>query len=392
MPLGLRIVALAACGLAADLAGCSPEEPRNTSKRESRLAMDTIVVVQAEGESPEASNAAVAAAWQEMERCLAALDWWRPGTDISRLNDAAGGNAVAAPPALFECLTNARQVYDVSRGAFDPTVGPLVDLWRQEGQMGRIPKDAQIAKALTLVGFQQVELQPKEPSATAGTDGGSLSGGTVRLPRKGMRLNLGAIAKGYIAQRMVHAMSQSGIRGAMVQAGGEVRVFGLRHTRSDAQDDGRWRVAVQDPRYPDDQSRYYTMLRVTNRAISTSGHYQRYRTIGGKRYSHIIDPRTGRPVPTGLASVTVVAPEGYLADGLATAVAVLGVTEGLRLVERIPDVECLLLEKATGNDAGATHGAGGKEASEPKLIAHRSRGFAALEAKSIHGPASADPQ
>jgi thiamine biosynthesis lipoprotein ApbE len=141
--------------------------------------------------------------------------------------------------------------------------------------------------------------------------------------------------------------------------------------RAGSRGDRRWGVGVQDPRYPEDRTRLFTAVHVRDQAVVTSGHYARGYTVEGRRFSHIVDPRTGRPVDTRLASVTVVAPDAAMADGLATGIAVLGVEKGMELVEKTEGVECLLLESGEEPAEGS--------AEKPALIAHRSSGFAALE-------------
>jgi len=185
-----------------------------------------------------------------------------------------------------------------------------------------------------------------------------------------------------MAQRMV----QSGVLAALVDAGGDVYAEGQRplnlvapgsamakpgFAEATPGGDRRWGVGVQDPRYPEDRTRLFTAVHVRDQAVVTSGHYARGYTVEGRRFSHIVDPRTGWPVDTRLASVTVVAPDAATADGLATGIAVLGVEKGMELVERTDGVECLLLELGEEPAEGS--------AEKPALIAHRSSGFAALE-------------
>jgi thiamine biosynthesis lipoprotein len=194
----------------------------------------------------------------------------------------------------------------------------------------------------------------------------------VGLDKEGMALDLGGIAKGYIAGRMASRMRRAGAIAGLVAAAGDVYAFGERPENLVRKGgDRRWGVAVQDPRYPEDRTRLFTAVHVRDQAVDTSGHYYRGYTIEGRRFSHIVDPRTGRPVDTRLASVTVLAPDAATADGLATGIAVLGVEKGMELVEKTAGVECLLLELGEEPAEGS--------AEKPPLVAHRSSGFAALE-------------
>jgi thiamine biosynthesis lipoprotein len=208
--------------------------------------------------------------------------------------------------------------------------------------------------------------------------------------RAGMSLDLGGIAKGYIAGRMARRMHQAGAVAGLVAAAGDAYAFGLRPASLVRREGGSslWSVAVLDPRYPLDRSHFYTTVYLRDQAVDTSGHYYRGYTIGGRRYSHILDPRTGRPVDARLASITVVAPDPALSDGLATAIAVLGAKDGLALVESLDGVECLLLETVPPENPPAEGQPPAPVPPEPacpvgrsiRLVAHRSSGFAALEA------------
>ena len=389
-------------------AGCSGKPVEVV---EGRPAMDTVVTVRAIAPSDAVARQALDAAWQEMDLCVALLDRhrapsedWLKGkpearkdprqqpSDVWRINADAGKWHTAVDPIVTTCLAAAKEVYGLSGGAFDPTVGPLVDLWKKAQEEGKPPSDDAVAKARSLVGMDKVEVliakvqkapeeMPFVPPGAEPTNPEDLVKvlHSVGL-RAGMRLDLGGIAKGYIAGRMAQRMKQAGATAGLVAAAGDVYAFGERPA-SLVRDGGdrRWGVAVLDPRFPDDRTRFYTAVHVRDQAVDTSGHYYRGYTIEGKRYSHIIDPRSGRPVDTRLASVTVVADDPAFSDAMATAIAVLGVKDGLALVEKTDGVECLLLEAVLKE--GQTDQASGAPPADAELVAHRSKGFAALEFK-----------
>ncbi|MGB2780613.1 MAG: FAD:protein FMN transferase [Phycisphaerae bacterium] len=372
-----------AAALALAAVGCAPPAPVEII--ETREAMSTEVTVRVVAVSDPAARRALDAAWKEMDEGIKYLDRYLPDSDVSRVNRDAGRFSVEVDPLVTSCLAAAREVYDLTGGAFDPTVAPLVDLWRQAAERGREPTDAELAAARALVGMDRVEIQaftaqkssedlerlPPGPGPHP-TENLTRPMHLVTLPKEGMALDLGGIAKGYIVGRMVQRMAQQGVVAALVDAGGDVQTMGERPMNlAGPGRDRRWAVGVQDPRYPLDPTRLYTAVHVRDRAVVTSGHYARGFSIGERRYSHILDPRTARPVDTRLASVTVVAPDAATADGLATGIAVLGIEKGLELVERTDGVECLLLE----TDEQSPPGPDGK----PALVAHRSRGFAAME-------------
>lgn len=378
-----RAAMAAAMAVALAATGCA-QKPHEAA--ETRRGMNTAVTVRAVAPDRATAQAALAAAWAEMERCESALNRYDPDADVARVNRDAGLPQEPVDPVVTGCLSAAREVHDLTDGAFDPTVGPLLDLWAEAARRDREPTEEEIREALERVGMDKVEVIA---SAVAPWPGGNVSppGGSgeapgtmmlhvVQLNRKGMVLDLGGIAKGYAAGRMAARMEQAGAIAGLIDAGGDVYALGRRPgSLAPKGADPRWGVGVRDPRFPYDPTegaKLYTALRVADRAAVTSGHYERGYEIGGKQFSHILDPRTGRPVNRQIASVTVVAPDAALADGLSTALAVLGAEKGLALVEELEGVECLILE-VPAEQLGAA------DPAEVDLVARRSSGFAALE-------------
>ena len=391
--------------LALAFVGCSGKPVELT---ETRLAMDTQVTVHAVAPREAAARRALNAAWQEMDLCVMLLDRYRKPSeawlkgdpaarrdprqrpsDVWRVSEDAGKWSTQVDPIVTSCLSVAKEVWELSGGAFDPTIGPLVDLWREAAAGNRLPTDDEIRKVRARVGMDKVEIMaamvmrrpqdmpPRAPGEGPKPEDLQMTVHSVGL-RAGMRLDLGGVAKGYIAGRMAQRMKRAGAAAGLVASAGDIYAFGERPEPLVREaGDTHWRVGVQDPRFPEDRSRLYTAIRVGDLGASTSGHYYRGYTIGGNRYSHIIDPRTGRPVDTRLASITVVADDPGVGDGLATAIAVLGVKEGLALVEKAGGVECLLLEVQLKE--GQQFQPNGAPPADAELIAHRSKGFGALE-------------
>jgi len=392
-------------------AGCGPQ-PVELS--ETRDAMDTEVTVRAIAPTEAVARRAIDAAWKEMDLCAFCLNRYREPSeawlkgdeaalkdpaqrpsDVWRINHEAGKWNTSVDPITTTCLAAAREVWDLSGGAFDPTVGPVVELWRRAAKENRLPTDDQIAHAQVLVGLDKVEIMiadvPREPqSADLVPPARFMAGAPPMGPMtasihtvgmaKGMQLDLGGIAKGYIAGRMAQRMKQAGATAGLVAAAGDIYAFGQRPA-SLAHEGGerRWIVGVQDPRFPQDRTRLYARLAVSNMGVDTSGHYYRGTTIQGKRYSHIVDPRTGRPVDMRIASVTVVSVDPALGDGLSTAIAVMGPEKGLAMVNQITGVECLILEARLKE--GQEGGPDGVPPPDVELVAYRSKGFAAFEVK-----------
>jgi len=386
--------------------GCSPQPVEVT---ETRDAMSTQVTVRVIAPTEAVARRALAAAWKEMDLCISCLDRYRKPSeawlggdeaarkdpaqrpsDVWRINREAGKWNTAVDPLTATCLAACREARDLTGGAFDPTVGPIVDLWRAAAEADRLPTDEEIAKARSLVGLDKVEIMmASAPLAPQGAD--LAPPGAGEPPRQpsavqmnlvgmapGMQLDLGGIAKGYIAGRMAQRMKEAGAVAALIACSGDIYAFGQRPA-SLAHEGGetRWIVGVQDPRFPDDRTRLYTRVALRNMGVCTSGHYYRGSTIQGKRYSHVVDPRTGRPVAPRAAGITVVSLDPAIADALATAIAVMGAEKGVAMVDQLTGAECLVLEAKLKE--GQSTGPDGAPPPDAELVAHRSKGFAAFE-------------
>lgn len=241
----------------------------------------------------------------------ARMSRWLADSEISRLNAAEAGRRVPLSPDTLEVLRAAREATARTGGAFDATCGPLVELWRRAGDEGVLPQTSKVQQARAASHWGLFELDP---------------GGAVKRAADA-RLDLGGIAKGYAVDRAVEVLCEAGLDGGLVDVGGDLRCFGRPSAGK------RWPVDVQNPFGP---GRLAT-LEIPASAVATSGNYARYVEIGGRRYSHIIDPRSGRPAQAA-AGVTVIAPEAMTADVWATALSVLG-PEGFALLPE--DVEAL---------------------------------------------------
>jgi thiamine biosynthesis lipoprotein len=297
--------------------GCS-----NASASESEFVLGTVCTVDLYGKGSKAQYRAVFARLKELEDILSAN---REGTDVDRVNRGSGTEGAAVQRELIELLTKALYYAEMSGGAFDPSVGPLVKLWGIGTDAPRIPFDEEIGEALALVDYRNIEIERIEtgtPGKTAET------GGTVFLKRRGMALDLGAIAKGYAADEIVKLLSQKGIKTGLIDLGGNIFAYGERQK-------GRpWRIGIQDPM--GERGAYLGILELSNKSVVTSGVYERYFEEGGRRYHHILSTSTGRPAETGLLSVTVAAGSSTDADALSTAAFTLGWEKGRRLIETVP--------------------------------------------------------
>jgi len=252
---------------------------------------------------------AARAAYARMALLEDIMSDYRPESEVRRLAARAGA-AVPVSGDLFVVLARAVDLWRRSDGAFDPTVGPFVELWRAARRTGRLPPRAELDAAARRVGSDKVHLDSVAR--------------TVRLDAPGMRIDLGGIAKGYILDRALDALRAQGVTRALLEAGGDI-VLG------DAPPGRRgWRIALPEGD---------TIL--ANHAVSTSGDTEQFVIIGGVRYSHVIDPRTGMGL-TSRREATVVAPDGVTADGLATALTVLDDERGARLLHSFPQAAARL--------------------------------------------------
>ncbi len=237
-----------------------------------------------------------------------------PASELSKLNAAAAEEWLPVSPEMFEVMRIALEFNQLSGGAFDMTVGPLVALWgfgSTVPKQDRVPAEAEIAAALRLVGADQIELR-KEPPA-------------VKKKQGKVSIDLNALVPGYAADQIAARLEQFGIRHYLVDLGGEFKLKG--HN----QDGEPWAIAIEQPQTGERGAAL--VLKLTGKGLSTSGDYRNFFELDGQRYSHEIDPRSGRPIRHNLASVTVIAGSAMQANGLATALLVLGPEAGFSLAE-----------------------------------------------------------
>ena len=287
------------------------------------MAVPVRIILYAPDEA--SANLAATGAFERIRQLNGILSDYDAQSELRRLCATAGnGRAVPVSEDLWRVLAAAQAVSEQSQGAFDATVGPIVRLWRRARRQRQMPSSERLQEARQLVGYRLVALEPKTHA--------------VRLGRAGMGLDLGGIAKGYAVDEALKVLRKHGIRRALVDAGGDIRL-------GDPPPDRKgWRIGVAPLEVAAKPSRY---LSLSGCAIATSGDAWQYVEIRGRRYSHIVDPRTGLGL-TDHSSVTVVAPDGTTADALASATSVLGPERGLKLVENTPGVAALIVRAPQG--------------------------------------------
>lgn len=283
---------------------------------QTRLMLGTVVHITAVHPSRDLAEDAVGRAFEEMQRLSAIFDRHQGSTAMGVLNDQ--GRISGAPTELLSVLDRAQRIHGLSEGAFDPTVAPVVDLFKAKARSGQ-PLDlseAELAQALELVGADRVQV----------------SGSSVRFERPGMSLSLDGIAKGYIVDRAASVMAEQGIENLLINAGGDIRTKGANAKGQP------WRIAIEDPEL---QGRYPAVLAMRDGAVATSGSYEIF-FDNAKLYHHIVTPLTGHS-PHSLVSVSVRASSVLEADALSTAVFVMPPTQGLAFVNALPGRECLAI-------------------------------------------------
>ncbi len=283
----------------------------------SRQMMGTQVNISLVGALPEQAERGFDAAFAEFERVNAVMNEWQPDSPLSAINEAAGTpRFIPAPEDLCTVLRKSLDAAGSTGGLFDPTWAALRNLWRfGTDQVDEVPSTAAVKATCPLVSYRNVEVR---------TAPRSLGACEVRLKRAGMKLGLGGVAKGWAVDRAVAALRAVGLKDFFVQAGGDLYAAGRKGDR-------QWRVGIRDPRGPKDQ--YFASMDVSDAAFSTSGDYERFFIAGGKRYHHIIDPRTCFPA-TASRSATILARTAVDAEFLTKATFILGGTKALELTER----------------------------------------------------------
>lgn len=270
-----------------------------------------------------AADDAVRAAYDEIASVNDVMSNYVRTSELMQLCDRAGGPPVEVSDELFFILQRSQAMASISGGAFDVTVGPYADLWRQARRGGRLPSDSALAAADSLVGWQKIALDPIER--------------TVQLEVPGMQIDLGGIAKGYAIDRSLAVLEHRGVERALVNAGGDVAVSGP------PPEEKGWEVGIANA---DSTHRRITL---SHAAVASSGDTEQFVAIDGQRYSHIVDPRTGLGLTSRIA-VTVVAPDGMTADSYATTISVLGPEKGRQFVDRFPGINAYIRQAGpTGN-------------------------------------------
>lgn len=287
---------------------------------ETRAAMGTTFEVYLYAESLSQAMALFESAFLEIERVEAAISTYRASSELSRINREAARKPVTTNPEVLKLIQRALLYSARTGGAFDPTVGPLVEAWGFFRGSGKYPSEDALNQARTVTGWQHVSL--------------AQDARTIAFDREHMMIDLGGVGKGYAIDRVAAVLRSEGVRAALI-GGGTSSYYALGAPPGLA----GWAIDIPAP-FGDNQS--LATVTLNNQSLSTSGNYRRFFELEGQRYSHIIDPRTGHPVQ-GRVQVTVVAPRAEDSDALSTALFVMGPDAGQTLLQALPETGALMV-------------------------------------------------
>lgn len=258
---------------------------------------------------------------KEIGRIEKLLTTFNDNSQTNLINRNAGIAPVKTDKEVFDIIQRSKRISEITQGAFDITYGSVdKSLWNFDKNMTSLPDSLTAKKFVRLINYRNILLNEEKC--------------TVFLKEKGMRIGFGGIGKGYAAERAKYILQQAGVESGIVNAAGDLTTWGH-------QPDGKeWTVGIADPNA---MHHAFSYLSITNMAIATSGNYEKYVIIGGKKYSHTIDPKTGLPV-SGIKSVTIISPSAEIADAMATPVMIMGIQVGLNMINQMKGIGCIIID------------------------------------------------
>ena len=271
--------------------------------------------------SEEEANRCITAGINEIKRIEKLLTTYHESSETNLINRNAGIAAVTVSEEIFNLIERSIRISEITQGAFDITYGSIDNgLWNFDTQMKSLPDKETAKEMVRLINYKNILLD-KENS-------------TVFLKEKGMRIGFGGIGKGYAAERAKTTMQQMGVTSGIVNASGDLTTWGLQPNGEE------WTIGIANPNIVGE---VFSFLKISGLAVATSGNYEKFIVIDGKKYSHTIDPRTGLPV-TGIKSVTIITKNAEIADAMATPVTIMGVKAGLHMINQINDIEVIIID------------------------------------------------
>lgn len=272
------------------------------------------------------ANGYIDEAIEEISRIERLISSWDQNSQTTLINNNAGIQPVKVDLELFNLIKRAIQISKLTDGAFDISYASMDKIWKFDGSMTEMPSEEQIKKSVAKVGYNNIVLNETQQ--------------TVFLKNKGMKIGFGAIGKGYAADKAKALLKSKGVPAGIINASGDLNSWGKQINGDD------WSVAIKNPL---NKNKVFAMLPIYEKAIVTSGNYEKQVSFNGKKYTHIIDPRTGYP-SSGIISVSIVTASAELADALATSIFVMGKEVGLDFINQLKSVECIIVD-----DKGKVH-------------------------------------
>lgn len=258
---------------------------------------------------------------QEIQRIEKLLTTYNDQSETNRINANAGIKPVRVSTEIIHLILRSIRISEITQGAFDISYGSVdKSLWNFDTNMRMLPEASIAKKMVRLINFRNIEVNSTES--------------TVFLREKGMRIGFGGIGKGYAAERAKYVLKMEGIEAGIVNASGDLTCWGLQP------DGSAWTIGIVHPNFANS---VFASMNVTDMAVATSGNYEKFILIDGKKYSHTINPRTGLPV-TGIKSVTIISPNAEIADAMATPVTIMGIEAGLVMINQIKQIEAIIID------------------------------------------------
>lgn len=293
-----------------------------TFEKRTLMLMSSPYEITVVAETKEQAVNAINTSIKVIERIEDLISEWRPYTQTSKINNVAGIDSVSVDAELFNLIRRSIKMSELTEGAFDISFASIYKLYTYDKGEHPLPDSSLVSESVKLINYKNIKLNP--------------SNHKVFLSKKGMKIGFGGNGQGYAANQAKKAIqSMPGVLGGLINVSGDILAWGESN-----HPDG-WNIQIANPQ---DKSKPIAWLKLNNQSLVTSGDYEKYFTSNGVRYSHIINPKTGYPV-TEVKSATVISPDAEISDILATSMCIMGIEKGLALIEKLKDVECVLIDK-----------------------------------------------
>lgn len=290
-------------------------------KKHTQLLMGNRFEITVNAETEAKADEFIKIAVNEISRIEAILSTYQPHSETNIINENAGIKPVIVSEEIIALIVRSKKISEITQGAFDISYGSIDKrFWNFETKMTTLPDEALAKKNIALIDYRNIEVNQTEK--------------TVFLKNKGMRIGFGGIGKGYAAERAKHVLKSNGVKAGIINASGDLSCWGVPESGKP------WTIGIA---HPDFSELPFSTLDVTDLAIATSGNYEKYAMIDGKKYSHTIDPKTGFPIH-GIKSVTMISPNAEISDAFATPISIMGIKAGLSLINQMKDIECIIID------------------------------------------------